>query len=447
MRGRLLIGAAALLGAVGLAGEAKAACSDHLNQARLSNDLEEVRQIAQRATGCAPTIRDRIQARLDALSGVVKVDSGGEESGDTNPPPPPPPRNPNAGRSLTIGQPVRGALTDTSPRDQNGASYEAYTLRATQGQTLRLAMSAAQGSNLDTYLAIGRMRGNSFEEIDSNDDSGGSLNSMISFTPDATGDYVVRARSFQAQGRGAFDLVAQPWVRAEAVARPLQVGEAVVGNLGPESAVDPDADYSFDLWTFSATAGERLQVSMVSYNFDPIVMVGRMQNGRFSEIANNDDRGDGTLNSLLRFVPTETGEYAIRARAFSEPTGPASYQLLVSGGSPVTTPDAIQRRPGSWVRPGSFSSEGGPTFVDFTFPAERGRSYTVRAVSSEFTPIVDVGTAQADGSLVAVDFFGDRDRPMNSAEFTSRARGNYIVRVSAPSLSSGDFHLIIDEVR
>lgn len=453
MRGRLLIGAAALLGAMGLASEANAACNEYRNEARRPTTelarVEELLRLASRE--CTLSVINDIQARRDELSGQKPIADPPPPNGTNPPPPPPPPQNNTriAFRPLAVGQNASGALTNDSQVDPAGIPYEMWSFPAQAGQRLQVSMTATQGSALDTYLVVGRMRAGSFEELASNDDRGnGTLNSMVVFVPEATGDYAIRARSYSPQSRGAYELLVEPVVRAAAVARPLTLGESIVATLGPSSPFDLEGGYSYELWSFQATAGQRLQLSMSSYNFDPYLAVGRMSGGRFVEIANNDDRGDGTLNSLLRFTPAESGEYTIRARTYNgEQAQDGSYQLLVQPTAPVTASVPVAPRANSWVLQGEFTSEGEANFTDFQFEAVRGRRYSVRAISNDFTPIVDIGIADDSGQLREVSFFGSSDRAMNTAEFSAEQRGRYIVRVSAPALSSGHFDLIVNEVR
>jgi hypothetical protein len=313
-------------------------------------------------------------------------------------------------------------------------------------------MSKTDQSMLDTYLVVGRMRGSEFEQIEFNDDriGGGTFDSMLRFTPEEAGEYVIRARSYAPGQYGAYELSVVPTASlstARATPRPLTIGNPVPGSLGPDSPVDVQGSgVSYDLWTFEAQAGQPVQVSMGSYSFDTFLAVGRMQNGRFNQVAENDDRGDGTLNSLLRFTPAESGEYTVVARSYA-PEQWGDYELVAQTSTIATAPTPVERS-ATLVHQGQISGEGGPRYVDFEFEAARGRRYNVRAISTEFIPIVDIGT-QSDGQLSPVDFFDPAatDRVQNRAEFTADRRGRYVVRVSAPALSSGQFDLIVTEAR
>jgi hypothetical protein len=454
MRAHFLVGAAVLLGAVSLGGEAHAAlqCSDYRNMARNTEDLRELRDLRTRANGCSPGVINDIQHEIDVASGATPSLKPETEAPDPSAPPmvtavssriPPT-------RPLTVGQSVSGNLTANSATEpERGAPYDIWSFQAPAGQRLQVSMSAQEGSQLDTYLVVGRMNGSEFVEVARNDDRGdGTFNSQLRFVPDEAGPYVIRARAFASEQYGAYALMVEPsTMNITPVARPITLGEVRAASLSPDSTVDPDNAYSYDLWTFQAAAGQRLQASMTSETFDTYLVVGRMQNGAFEEIASNDDRGDGTLNSSLRFVPDAAGEYAIRARSYGrEQYG--DYNVLVQpAASPVAARIPLEQDANAWTIQGELSQEAAGDYEDIEFQAVRGRRYSVRVLSNGFAPILDVGVV--DGArLTEVSFYGaDPERASNAAEFVADRRGRYILRVSAPALSSGRFDVIITEVR
>lgn len=455
MRGRLLAGAAVFLGAMSVGGEAFAACSDYLNEARRSSDVARVTQLSQLANGCVPYIRNGISSRLGELTGqpvptIIPEAAGGEKSDGSQP----------EGqrislavsqqpfRPLALGQTSNGSLSASSPVEPStGVPYEFWRFTAPTADRLRISMTAVQNS-FDTYVAVGQVDGQEFNEIGYNDDRGdGTLNSSLCFTPAGPGDYVIRARSYAQQQYGSYQLLVQPVSVATATPQALSLGTPVSGTLGCESSFDRNAGgYSYDLWTFAAQAGQRIEVSMASYDFDTYVAVGRMRGGRFVEVANNDDRGDRTLNSALRFVPAEAGDYVVVARSYAaEQWG--NYDLVVRATPPVVTPTSVGATPSAWMQEGDIAADAERNYVDFEFEAARGRSYTVRAIATDFVPIIDVGQPQSDGSLREVDFYGVTERASETASFSAERRGRYVVRVTAPALTGGHFSLLISEVR
>ena len=62
------------------------------------------------------------------------------------------------------------------------------------------------GRGDDRIVQVMRADGREGEPLASNDDSGGTLNSLLQFKAEAAGDYIVRVTSFAANGRGRYRL-------------------------------------------------------------------------------------------------------------------------------------------------------------------------------------------------------------------------------------------------
>jgi hypothetical protein len=466
MKPRLLIGAAAVFGAFCFTGQARAAddCSHWRNEARKTSDLDTLNNLLTRASGgCDVAVVQAIRDRITA----VRNGPQGSNSGQASPTPPPsgppsPPTPPAHSSVLTIGQTANGALTDHSATDSNGVAYDAWSFHADAGQHFEVTMTAANNSGLDTYLSVGRASGGQYQEIASNDDRGdGTLNSMVRFQADRTGDYAIRARTFGAGQYGAYQLLVRPYTQHAVVTNALNIGQTVNGSLTEETATDSD-NVPYDVWTFHADAGQRLQISMSAAqgsSLDTYLVVGRVNGGEFHEIASNDDRGDGTFNSLLRFVPPDTGEYTIHARTFSSDSYGA-YQLSVTANPfVVSSPQSIDARANAWSQQGDLTDT--VDHMDFEFHPDHGKRYSVRAISDDFTPVVDVALLGSGGHVTEVNFFDynaansnqtgassadANTRPSEVAEFRADAQGRYIFRVSAANLKPGHFSLIVTEV-
>ncbi|MCX0068375.1 hypothetical protein NMW25_27355, partial [Escherichia coli] len=69
--------------------------------------------------------------------------------------------------------------------------------------------------------------------------------------------------------------------------------------------------------------------------FDPVVRVGRIADGVFTELGMNDDGGDSGLNSRLIFTLPEAGTYVIRAAALSSGSTGAYSLTLSEGPAPI----------------------------------------------------------------------------------------------------------------
>lgn len=104
-------------------------------------------------------------------------------------------------QALTVGMDVNGELTDADAEDDDGARFDMYSFPARQGDRLTVDMKS---DAFDTYLSVGRMDGDRFVELESNDDSGDGTNSSVTVAIPSTGTYVIRAKGFDAAARGNY---------------------------------------------------------------------------------------------------------------------------------------------------------------------------------------------------------------------------------------------------
>jgi hypothetical protein len=98
-----------------------------------------------------------------------------------------------------------GALTNSDGEGPNGARVDDYLVHFDRNQE-RLILLDSPGGAFDTVVQILRVNDRDGEPIASNDDSGGTLNSLLQFKAEEAGDYIVRVTSFQANGRGRYRL-------------------------------------------------------------------------------------------------------------------------------------------------------------------------------------------------------------------------------------------------
>ncbi|MGE3524828.1 MAG: PPC domain-containing protein [Gemmatimonadales bacterium] len=101
---------------------------------------------------------------------------------------PPPP----APRAIKAGQTVDGELTDHAALAEDDTYYDLYSLTARRGDRLVITLDSP---DFDAYLALGRMEGGEFNQLESDDDSGGDTNARIEFTAPAAGTYFIRANT------------------------------------------------------------------------------------------------------------------------------------------------------------------------------------------------------------------------------------------------------------
>ena len=227
-------------------------------------------------------------------------------------------------RAIQLNQPVQGTLAETDAVEDDETYYDSYTIQGRAGQRLQVEMAS---DSFDTYLNFGRMENGQFVSKSTDDDGAGEgTNSRMRVTLEEDGAYVIRANSVSA-ATGPYTLR----VTERAAVRPvtpqaLRAGADVQGTLADGDGETEDGAL-YDYWSYRGAAGEALTITLTSSEFDTMLAVGRMENGRFQEISNNDDGPDGT-NSRLEVTLPSAGEYIIRASALAGGgTGPYTVRL------------------------------------------------------------------------------------------------------------------------
>jgi len=108
--------------------------------------------------------------------------------------------------------------------------------------------------------------------------------------------------------------------------RELQPGVAVVGSLSAGRPKTPNDSY-YESWHIRAEAGQRLDVSMKSDEFDAMLIIGRDVDGVFGALAGDDDSGR-RQNARLKYKVPEAGAYIVMALS-ATPGEVGSYTLEV----------------------------------------------------------------------------------------------------------------------
>ena len=244
-------------------------------------------------------------------------------------------------RPVTIGTAMTGELTETDPSldDGKGAYYDLYRVTLRKGQRVSIAMTAP--SELDSYVAIGRMNGDTLAVEESDDDGGGDKNARLRFTPKEDGTYIVRAQALDVNSTGTYTLMVSE--RAARTATIVDLASNVM-TTGELTDADDEADDGslFDGYRVTGRAGEKISVTMRSSSFDSYLAIGRMVNGEWKQLAYDDD-GAGGNNARLEHTFDEGGDYIIRANTVGAgKTGAYTIRLERIGAIPSAAP---RRRP------------------------------------------------------------------------------------------------------
>lgn len=103
-------------------------------------------------------------------------------------------------------------------------------------------------------------------------------------------------------------------------------GQTVNGAL---EATDQRADDEsfYDAWVFSGRAGETVEITLESGEFDAFLVLGLVRGGRWTALESNDDGEEGTDAQIVHTLP-EDGEYVIRANSLT-PGETGGYALTL----------------------------------------------------------------------------------------------------------------------
>lgn len=240
----------------------------------------------------------------------------------------------------TLGSPVlaqpapwsaNGVLEDGDRQLPEGNRYDDHALRLEAGQRYRISVDS------EAFDPVAQLRRAGQEAVlAENDDSGGTLNSRITYTPAESGDYVLRIHGFSPDMRGAYsaraETVAPPPAPITTPGTPTPVTGTWLRWVGDLAATDPAREERhYDDYLVRFEAGQSRYILVDSAAFDPMVQVMSVD-GRDSEppatLSEDDDNGVG-LNSLLVFEAGEAGDYIIRVTSFGQgSTG--GYRLWIS---------------------------------------------------------------------------------------------------------------------
>ncbi len=225
---------------------------------------------------------------------------------------------------LSVGETVRGTLGPLHPADPvTGRPIEAWSLPLAAGQDVTLDERAG----FDTWLSVLGPDGEEWF----NDDGPCGLNSSLTFTATAAGDYLVLASSLGTRDRDQnyqLSVSAEPTsctdgLTSQEPAGSIDLNQVRQGALS-DASFQTGRGSPADIWTLQLANGGRLVIDMVA-GFDTYLQV---LDPRGEELTNDD--GPCELDSRLVIPNAAAGEYLIVASALgSSMDGSEPYALSV----------------------------------------------------------------------------------------------------------------------
>jgi subtilisin family serine protease len=225
----------------------------------------------------------------------------------------------SASTPIAVGNTLSGNLASTDCRStvRTGSYYDNFGFTAAEGTayTIRLASSA-----FDTYLFLLDSTG---RVVASNDDSNGTLNSQIVYTPSAAGSLTLHATSYAGNATGAYTVSLS--AGSTCTPTPIAVGAGVSGIIATTDCRSTlRAGAYADNYSFTATTGRTYTILLNSSAFDTYLF---LQDSGGRVVAANDD-SNGTLNSQIVYTAAAAGTFTVHATTYGQgATGAYTVQV------------------------------------------------------------------------------------------------------------------------
>jgi hypothetical protein len=229
--------------------------------------------------------------------------------------------------TIIPGQTRAGRLEPGDSVGEAGVLEDVYTLVAEGLTTFHL-----RSGDFDPLVEVqARLTSGQWMVVARGDDRGTGPDSRVTHAVSPHLRYRVRVTPRRRGQGGAYTLVASRTQDFDAGTppAPISAGQTLRGRL--EETDSRDADGTFrDEWTFRGRPGETVIVTLRSDDFNPLVQVGRMVNGQWEKLKEEDGTVDTRDAALIIPLPEE-GEYRIRASSH-RPGETGAYTLTLESG-------------------------------------------------------------------------------------------------------------------
>ncbi|MCB9533325.1 MAG: PPC domain-containing protein [Myxococcales bacterium] len=330
------------------------------------------------------------------------------------------------------GGPVAGTLEASDPVEPGRGYADTYSLQVVGGQPIAVSV---ESDDFDTYLIVRQASGVVLGE---DDDGGSGVNSRLILTPSVDETVQVVVTSFSPETLGAYRVAVEPFVVHPVSTRPVQLGTPVDANLDDSDGALRDRGYA-DAYTLDLRAGDALEVTMTSSDFDAYLMLV----GPTGEAVAYDDDGmlSGT-DARLRFVASSAGTYRIIATSY-DPSGVGAYRIHAGLGFDSTqtaAPLPVGAVVDATLGAGDSAVDG--TFQDrYAFEVAAGQLLTITMRSDAF----DTYLSLLDPSGYAVAYDDDSGGNLDSRiSFVATRGGTYTVLAHSYDGGSGPYTIQLD---
>lgn len=331
----------------------------------------------------------------------------------------------SASAQTQANQRLSGELTARAPR-------ASFTLDLQAGQVVTLATESSE--NLDTILALNGPNGRQVAQND--DEQEGVLSSRIVYAVRTAGRYTAVVTGYGG-ARGTFDLN---------VAYGLDAGLSRAARRLRDELVTLSAQRRDVRYPVELSAGDIFVASTYAFteNLDSTLL---LRDSSGATVAQNDDRGDGTLNSQLIYQAPAAGRYEVVVSTYSgEGVGELAVSLALDPNARVPFDfNSIEGRPIAQYE--GELSDAQPTRE---YHVDLAAGQTLLAISEATSGSLDTVLTLNGPDSLPVAINDDRgDGSLNSAfAYTAPTAGRYTIELSryAQSAEAGGFRLVLTSV-
>lgn len=343
---------------------------------------------------------------------------------------------PLVARPIAIGDTVEGSLEESDGANQYGQRADAYTFTGTAGQRIVVTMSS---DAFDTYLELfsenAEEAGGRYA-LDSDDDGAGEgTNSRLTYSLTADGQYVIEARAFSGEEEGgAYTLTFEEAAPLPAPTA-LTYGETLQGEIVDEDPRD-DENRGFDAYSFTGVAGNRVQLTMRSGDFDTYLQIGSPEGDFYALSSDDDGLGEGT-DSRLNYILPNDGEFIVRASPlYADADGLYSLELTDRGPQPLPGSILVGATARGTLTDEDAIADDGSFYDAYKISVKEGDKLRLTMVSNEFDAFIDIGQEDESGAFTSVVSDDDSLSDTHAkVDWSVEEEGDYIIR--ARSFASG----------
>lgn len=346
---------------------------------------------------------------------------------------------PSAPHASTQGQtPAAPALppTEINLETFSGEVTEAnskvsFEFEAEAGSLITVSTSSMD--NFDTVLSVNAPDGRMLAE---NDDADGTLQSRIVFAAEESGTYRAVIGGF-GNSTGSFDLHIRDGIDAGLSDQAHILGEELVTLTGQRQQTDHPVEVAAGQIFVATTIGLAPDMDTTLTLIGPNGVV----------LAQNDDRGDGSLNSQIVYQSDVDARLIVRTGSFnSASTGDLALSLAIDPEAEIPFDFATIEGEAIATYEGQIGISGEPQ----SYPLTLSAGETVLAMADTTSGDLDIVLRLLDQQGLPVAFNDDRgDGTLNSAfAYTAEADGEYTILVDRyqAGASTGGFSLVLSRV-